>query len=258
MTIYTEDDSKHSELLENLQRKILEYQEILNKIKASKLKGMCLYSSSGDSRSNRRDEYEDGDEDKDRELDYENYGDKDGHYDNFEDEDTRACFPCPFCYVEIEIHSLCNHLQEEHCFDLRNAVCPLCAANLGKDVIGHFIVQHASSLKRRRKSQKAGHWPGSPATLGRELSSFMGSSTGGRGNAHESAPDPLLSPFLCNAPVSATKDIQRDKCSDDETSFASNLKRTEPPSSDKDGEENTEERRQRAAFAQQLVMSTIF
>lgn len=26
-------------------------------------------------------------------------------------------------------------------------VCPLCAANLGKDVIGHFIVQHASSLK---------------------------------------------------------------------------------------------------------------
>lgn len=26
-------------------------------------------------------------------------------------------------------------------------VCPLCGANLGKDVIGHFIVQHASSLK---------------------------------------------------------------------------------------------------------------
>lgn len=26
-------------------------------------------------------------------------------------------------------------------------VCPLCAANLGKDVIGHFMVQHASSFK---------------------------------------------------------------------------------------------------------------
>lgn len=26
-------------------------------------------------------------------------------------------------------------------------VCPLCAANLGKDVIGHFTLQHAHSLK---------------------------------------------------------------------------------------------------------------
>lgn len=26
-------------------------------------------------------------------------------------------------------------------------VCPLCAANLGKDAAEHFMVQHASSLK---------------------------------------------------------------------------------------------------------------
>ena len=30
---------------------------------------------------------------------------------------------------------------------LVSQVCPLCAANLGKDVIGHFILQHASLLK---------------------------------------------------------------------------------------------------------------
>ncbi|XWS51614.1 hypothetical protein CRYUN_Cryun12cG0192100 [Craigia yunnanensis] len=137
-------------------------------------------------------------------------------------------------------------------------VCPLCAANLDKDVIGHFIVQHASSLKRRRKSQKCGFWPGSPATLGSELSSFIGSSTGDRGNANESAPDPLLSPFLCNAPVSDTKDIQRDKFSNDETSVASNLKRIEPPWPDKNHEQNTEERRQKTAFVIRLVLSTIF
>ncbi|XWS47648.1 hypothetical protein CRYUN_Cryun13aG0002200 [Craigia yunnanensis] len=183
----------------------------------------------------------------------------DGHYDDFEgDEDARACFPCPFCYVEIEIHALCNHLQEDHCFDLKNAVCPLCAANLGKDVIGHFMVQHASSLKRRRKSQKSGVWPGSPATLGRELSSFIWSSTGGRGNAHDSAPDPFLSPFLCNAPASDTRGALRDKCSDDEATVASSLKRIEPSFLDKDHEQNTEERRQRAAFVQELVVSTIF
>lgn len=39
------------------------------------------------------------------------------------DEDTRAYFPCPFCYVDIEVHVLCSHLQNEHCFDLKNAVC---------------------------------------------------------------------------------------------------------------------------------------
>ncbi|KAK6261272.1 hypothetical protein QUC31_007088 [Theobroma cacao] len=173
------------------------------------------------------------DETEDGELDYESNCDEDGHYDDFDgDEDTRACFPCPFCYVEIEIHALCNHLQEEHCFDMKNSVCPLCAANLGKDVIGHFIVQHASSLKRRRKSQKSGCWPGTPATLSRELSLFIGSSTGDRDNAHESAPDLILSPFLCNAPVSDTKDILRDKCSDGETSVTSNLKRVEVSNQD--------------------------
>lgn len=43
------------------------------------------------------------------------------------EDDSRAYFPCPFCYVEIELHTLCSHLQEEHCFDLKNAVLYLFA-----------------------------------------------------------------------------------------------------------------------------------
>ena len=39
------------------------------------------------------------------------------------DDDVKACFPCPFCYVDIEVQMICSHLQEEHCFDLKNAVC---------------------------------------------------------------------------------------------------------------------------------------
>lgn len=38
------------------------------------------------------------------------------------DDDFRAFFPCPFCYVEIDVNILCKHLQNEHCFDLKNAV----------------------------------------------------------------------------------------------------------------------------------------
>lgn len=60
--------------------------------------------------------------------------------------------------------------------------------------------------------------------LGKELSSFLGSSTTGKGNAQECIPDPLLSPFLCRAPISETKGIQKDDCSN-EVSVASDLKR---------------------------------
>ncbi|XP_020398276.1 protein DEHYDRATION-INDUCED 19 homolog 5 [Zea mays] len=56
-------------------------------------------------------------------------------------------FPCPFCYIEVEVPFICNHLQEEHCFDTRNAVCPICANNLEKDVAAHFRLQHTHLLK---------------------------------------------------------------------------------------------------------------
>ncbi|XP_021655571.2 protein DEHYDRATION-INDUCED 19 homolog 6 isoform X5 [Hevea brasiliensis] len=180
------------------------------------------------------------------------------------DEDSRAYFPCPFCYVDIEVHVLCSHLQDEHCFDLKNAVCPLCAANLGKDVIGHFTVNHASSLTvlftcfrssgRRRKSLKSGLWTGSSAMIGKELSSFLGSSTNGRANTNESAPDPLLSPFLGSGSHSHPQGSQEDESSN----ITAHLKSTETPSLDGGDEVDSEERRHRAAFVQELISSTIF
>jgi Drought induced 19 protein (Di19), zinc-binding len=33
-------------------------------------------------------------------------------------------FPCPFCYIEVEVPFLWNHLEEEHCFDFKNAASP--------------------------------------------------------------------------------------------------------------------------------------
>ncbi|KAL6997084.1 hypothetical protein U1Q18_007206, partial [Sarracenia purpurea var. burkii] len=138
-----------------------------------------------------------------------------------------AYFPCPFCYVEIELRALCTHLQEEHCFDFKNAVCPLCAANLGKDAIEHFMVQHSHSVKRRKRTQKSGFWSNSSAMLGkdlRELSSFLGAnSMSGRGGVHDSAPDPLLSPFIWNIPLPDNKSNQEDECSSNAASTTSNV-----------------------------------
>ncbi|OAY30807.1 protein DEHYDRATION-INDUCED 19 homolog 6 isoform X2 [Manihot esculenta] len=170
------------------------------------------------------------------------------------DEDTRAYFPCPFCYVDIEVHVLCSHLQNEHCFDLKNAVCPLCGANLGKDVIGHFIVQHASSLKRRRKALKFGLWTGSSSVISKELSSFLGSSANGRANTNESAPDTLLSPFLGSGSHSHLQGSQQGESSN----RTAHSESTAIYSRDGGEAVDSEERRLRAAFVQQLISSTIF
>ncbi|KAH7866370.1 hypothetical protein Vadar_019460 [Vaccinium darrowii] len=178
------------------------------------------------------------------------------------DDDSGAHFPCPFCYVEIELRALCSHLQEEHCFDLKNAVCPLCAANLGKDAIGHFTVQHSHLVKRRKKTQKSGYWSNSSMMLGkdlRELSSFLGSnSMNGRESVHGSAPDPLLSPFICNIPLSDPKGNQEDERSSTTASTAPDVPSTIAVKPDEFREEEYEERRQRAEFFQQLILSTIF
>nr|XP_043617649.1 protein DEHYDRATION-INDUCED 19 homolog 5-like [Erigeron canadensis] len=160
----------------------------------------------------------------------------DNHLGMDGDDDVRAWFPCPFCYVEIEIPVFCCHLQEEHCFDLKNAVCPICAANLGKDALSHFTSHHVHSIKRR-KSQKSGMWSNG-ACLTREIAD--------RGNIQETAPDPL-SAFLYNVPLS---ELQEDQVS----SETSDVKSTKEEVEVKDHEE----KRHRAAFIQQLIFSTIF
>lgn len=47
----------------------------------------------------------------------------------------------------------------------------------------------------------------------------------GRASAHESAPDPLLSPFICNMSFSDPTGIPEDVCSDINAPITSSLKR---------------------------------
>lgn len=171
-------------------------------------------------------------------------------------EDSENCITCPFCDVDIEVPSLCAHLQEEHCFDVGNAVCPVCAANLGKDVIEHFTMLHAHLLKRR-KTQKAGLWTNSSTILSkelRELSSYIGP-TSCRGK--DSAPDPLLSPFICSVPSAKHEGKREDVCCSNIASADFDMKRNQSVF-DEGNKEEYEERMQRAMFCQQLVVSAIF
>lgn len=43
--------------------------------------------------------------------------------DDFEvEEEVRPDFPCPYCYEDFDIASLCSHLEEEHSCESRVTV----------------------------------------------------------------------------------------------------------------------------------------
>ncbi|GAB2269757.1 hypothetical protein Dimus_004679 [Dionaea muscipula] len=179
-------------------------------------------------------------------------------------EDQRTYFTCPFCYIDIELSALCNHLEEEHCFDVKNAVCPVCALNLGKDVIEHFKVHHANSIKSRRKSSHkySSFWSSNSM---RELSSVYGfapRSSCGTARAQDSSPDPLLSPFLCTTPYPAEPKTaaaaKYTTSTSTDPSVTLEPKSSTPLTASQGREKDTEERRQKAEFCKHLIVSTIF
>ncbi|KAK9684797.1 hypothetical protein RND81_10G233100 [Saponaria officinalis] len=173
--------------------------------------------------------------------------------DNSEvNDDARTYFTCPFCYVDTQLSLLCNHFQEEHCFDVRNAVCPVCALSLGKDVAGHFKLHHANSIKKG--SQKPGFWD---FYSGRNLPGGL-STRNGMENVNTSAPDPLLSPFLFILPYSESKRSEsQNSCSGDDFSFTPETNSFNAMLNQSESKGDSEEMKQRAEFCQQLTFSTI-
>jgi hypothetical protein len=130
------------------------------------------------------------------------------------DEDVRSDFSCPYCYEDFDLTSLCSHLEDEHCFEFKPAICPVCAARIGKDMLGHVTLQHANLLKmqRRRRFQRGGT-PSSAtlSLLGKELrdahlQALLGGSTSYMGSLSTNAADPLLSNLGYSLPISEAED----------------------------------------------------
>jgi len=161
---------------------------------------------------------------------------------------------------------ICNHLQEEHCFDTRNAVCPICANNLGKDMAAHFRVQHSHLLKRRKPS-KPSSWPAAATNS----SSRTGTSTYevnfyfedpqryrmSDRPYQEPAPDPLLSQFICS--VAQTDDaIPGDTNAEKGAVKIPDEQRWRKEAyDDASSKLGLEERLQRIDFLTEILMSTI-
>ncbi|GAB2298646.1 hypothetical protein Dimus_032715 [Dionaea muscipula] len=68
--------------------------------------------------------------------------------DDFEVEDeTRPDIPCPYCYEDFDIASLCNHLEDEHASESNATMCPICSVKVSRDLLSHITLQHGHLFK---------------------------------------------------------------------------------------------------------------
>ncbi|KAK2998302.1 hypothetical protein RJ639_024112 [Escallonia herrerae] len=166
--------------------------------------------------------------------------------DDFEvEEETRPDFPCPYCYEDFDIGSLCSHLEDEHSSE--------------------------SKVTRRRRLRRVAV-PNSQALslLGRDLrEAHLQVLLGGGGYRSNSATastaptDPFLSSLVLNFPASEAEEISKSIASVEDTS----TKSVAPPhiwKSSYDLSLSYEEREKRmkqaagrAVFLQDLLVSTL-
>ncbi|KAG5031989.1 hypothetical protein JHK82_015586 [Glycine max] len=163
--------------------------------------------------------------------------------DGDEDDDAQSLLRCPSCDFEIDFSSLRIHLEEMHCYDPKNMLCPVCDETLGEDAIR--VAQNSSAQKRAWKSDKSSISSGDSVVLEKKLPD--------RGSKHEPVPDPLLSPFVRNVSVRNSHGIHPGEGSSRNAAYIFNAKgsRTDAPQDSAD-EQDIEERRLRASFVQEL------
>ncbi|CAI9270041.1 unnamed protein product [Lactuca saligna] len=215
--------------------------------------------------------------------------------DDFEvEEEIRPDFPCPYCYEDFDIGSLCSHLEDEHSFESRATICPVCSAKVTRDMLSHITLQHGHLLKisfldfaienwcfdRRRRLRRVAV-PNSQALslLGRDLREahlqvLLGSGGGGGGGfrsnittssaASVAASDPFLSSLVLNFPASEAEEISKSIASNVEESPMKCQTPQHIWKSSFDSSLSSEEREKRmkraagqAVFLQDLLISTL-
>ncbi|KAL0363407.1 UNVERIFIED_CONTAM: protein dehydration-induced [Sesamum calycinum] len=68
--------------------------------------------------------------------------------DDFEiEEEVRPDYPCPYCYEEFDVASLCSHLEDEHSCESKAIVCPICSVKVVGDMLSHITLQHGHLFK---------------------------------------------------------------------------------------------------------------
>ncbi|CAN0885515.1 Protein DEHYDRATION-INDUCED 19 homolog 6 [Linum grandiflorum] len=63
------------------------------------------------------------------------------------DEYLMAYHPCPYCEEEFDLVELCCHIDDEHQFESKSEMCPVCGLNEAMDMVGHITSQHGDMFK---------------------------------------------------------------------------------------------------------------
>ncbi|XP_065878722.1 protein DEHYDRATION-INDUCED 19-like isoform X2 [Euphorbia lathyris] len=167
--------------------------------------------------------------------------------DEFEVEDeVRPDFPCPYCYEDFDIASLCSHLEDEHSCE--------------------------SKVTRRRRLRRVAI-PNSQALslLGRDLrEAHLQMLLGGSGyrsnnaNVTNAATDPFLSSLILNFPASEAEEISKSVITSVQdapmkTTAPTYMWRSslDPSLSYEEREKRMKQATGRAGFVQDLLVSTL-
>lgn len=198
--------------------------------------------------------------------------------DDFDvEEEVRPDFPCPYCYEDFDIASLCSHLEDEHSCESRVTICPICSVKVARDMLSHITLQHGHLFKiQRRRRLRRVAIPNSQtlSLLGRDLREahlqvLLGGSGGGgyRSNnatVSNAATDPFLSSFILNFPACEAEEISKSVVTSAEDSSAKNATPQHIWKSSFDPSLSTEEREKRmrqaagrSGFVQDLFLSTL-
>ncbi|XP_057750517.1 protein DEHYDRATION-INDUCED 19-like isoform X1 [Arachis stenosperma] len=197
--------------------------------------------------------------------------------DDFDlEEEVRPDFPCPYCYEDFDIASLCSHLEDEHSCESRVTICPICSVKVARDMLSHITLQHGHlfKLQRRRRLRRVAI-PNSQtlSLLGRDLREahlqvLLGGSGGYRSSNSSSvsnaATDPFLSSLILNFPAGEAEEISKSVVTSAEESSAKNTAPSHIWKSSFDPSLSAEEREKRmrqaagrSGFVQDLFLSTL-
>ncbi|KAH7435626.1 hypothetical protein KP509_06G072400 [Ceratopteris richardii] len=176
-------------------------------------------------------------------------------------------FPCPFCGGEFDIGSLCFHIEEEHCFESKAVVCPVCSIKVKNDLVGHIAIQHGHLLKMQHRRFRM-----AVTSVGSALSSIAkergmmtvevhpnGNNLWSLSSSSQNGSDPLVN-ILFGLPP--TENVETDKPpgsgSDKECIMHQTDSVTAISTSEVESKEHLKEALLRATFVQQLVLSSVF
>ncbi|XP_008809766.1 protein DEHYDRATION-INDUCED 19 homolog 4-like isoform X3 [Phoenix dactylifera] len=167
--------------------------------------------------------------------------------DDFEMErKVRPDFPCPYCYEDHDITSLCTHLEHEHLFESKVA---------RRRRLRKVAIPNTQALSLLGRDLREAHFQVLFGTRG-----YQSGST----NASTAATDSLLSSLVLNFPPTEVEETAKssvptaeDTCIEKVTP-SQTWKSRRPCFESSLSYEERERRRKHATFVQDLVLSTLF